>query len=82
MATVAEELTVGRIVGTSPERKEDRALLTGLAKYVDDMSLPGMVWMAIVRSPYAHARIQRVDVSGALAHRDVVAAFSGDELTD
>ena len=82
MTTVAEEVTLGRIVGTSAERKEDTALLTGLAKYIDDMSLPGMVWMAIVRSPYAHARIQSVDVSGALAHRDVIAAYSGADLAD
>jgi aerobic carbon-monoxide dehydrogenase large subunit len=82
MATVVEEVTVGRIVGTSAERKEDTALLTGLARYVDDISLPGMVWMAVVRSPYAHARIQSVDVTGALAHRNVIAAFSGAELAD
>src|SRR5436309_12268182 len=37
------------------------ALLTGQAKFVDDMSLPGMVWMAVVRSPYAHAGITSVD---------------------
>src|SRR5207249_552322 len=80
MATVSKEITLGRIVGTSPERKEDAALLTGLAKYIDDMSVPGMVWMALVRSPYAHARIRSVDVSGALAHRDVIAAFSGEDL--
>jgi aerobic carbon-monoxide dehydrogenase large subunit len=82
MATVVEETTVGRIVGSPVERKEDAALLTGLAKYVDDMSLPGMVWMAVVRSPYAHAQITRVDVTGALAHRDVIAAFSGAELAE
>jgi carbon-monoxide dehydrogenase large subunit len=82
MTTVAEEVTLGQIVGTSPERKEDAALLTGLARYVDDMSLPGMVWMTVVRSPYAHARIGDVDVSGALAHRDVIAAFSGADLVD
>jgi aerobic carbon-monoxide dehydrogenase large subunit len=82
MATVVEETTVGRIVGTPVERKEDTALLTGVAKYVDDMTLPGMVWMAVVRSPYAHARITRVDVTGALAHRDVIAAFSGAELAE
>jgi len=82
MATVVEEVTVGRIVGTSAGRKEDTALLTGLARYVDDITLPGMVWMAVVRSPYAHARIRSVDVTGALAHRDVIAAFSGAELAD
>src|SRR5439155_1743543 len=42
----------------------------------------GMVWMAVVRSPYAHARIAMVNVDGALAHRGVIAAFSGDDLAD
>ncbi len=81
MATITE-LEVGRVVGVPLDRKEDAALLTGQAKFIDDMSLPGMVWMAVVRSPYAHARIRSVDVSGALAHRDVVAAFTGEELAD
>ena len=81
MATITE-LEVGRIVGAPLERKEDAALLTGQAKFVDDMSLPGMVWMAVVRSPYAHARIANVNVDGALAHRGVIAAFSGEELAD
>ena len=78
MATVEQDITLGRIVGTPVERKEDLALLTGQAKFVDDMSLPGMVWMAVVRSPYAHAGITSVDVTPALAHRGIIAAFSGD----
>src|SRR3989440_8395628 len=82
MATVERDVTLGRIVGTPVERKEDAALLTGQAKFVDDMSLPGMVWMALVRSPYAHARITNVDVTPALAHRGVITAFSGEELAD
>src|SRR5712691_9428093 len=82
MATVEQDITLGRIVGTPVGRKEDTALLTGQAKFVDDMSLPGMVWMAVVRSPYAHARITSVDVTPALAHRGVIAAFSGEELVD
>src|SRR5919204_4723366 len=80
MAPITEDVTIGRIVGAPVARKEDITLLTGQAVYVDDMSLPGMVWMALVRSPYAHARIASVDVSGALAHRDVIAAFSGEDL--
>ena len=80
MATVERDITLGRIVGTPVERKEDTALLTGQAQFVDDMSIPGMVWMAVVRSPYAHARIKSVDVTPALAHRGVIAAFSGEEL--
>ena len=82
MATTITELEVGRVVGAPVERKEDAALLTGQAKFVDDMSLPGMVWMAVVRSPYAHARIANVNVDGALAHRGVTAAFSGEDLAD
>src|SRR5881398_591629 len=82
MATVEQDVTLGRIVGTPVGRKEDAALLTGQAKFVDDMSLPGMVWMAVVRSPYAHARITSVDVTPALAHRGVIGAFSGEELAD
>ena len=45
-------------IGARVKRKEDAALLTGRGTYVDNMSLPGMVWLAIVRSPYAHARIK------------------------
>src|SRR3989440_3820161 len=82
MATVEQEITLGRIVGTPVERKEDLALLTGQAKFIDDMSLPGMAWMAVVRSPYGHARITNVDVTPALAHRGVITAFSGEELAD
>src|SRR5205823_11071698 len=60
--------------------KEDPELITGQARYVDDLTVPGMVWMALVRSPYAHARINAVDVSKALAAEGVVAAYSGEDL--
>jgi carbon-monoxide dehydrogenase large subunit len=69
-------------IGVSIPRKEDPALLTGQARFVDDLTLPGMVWMAVVRSPYAHARITGVDVSKALAAPGVVGAFSGQDLAD
>jgi aerobic carbon-monoxide dehydrogenase large subunit len=81
MAT-ATEIQVGRIVGTPVARKEDLKLVTGQAQFVDDISLPGMVWLALVRSPYAHARIVNVDIGGALAHSGVVTAFTGEELAD
>ena len=71
-----------QLVGARVKRREDAALLTGRGTYVDNMSLPGMVWLAIVRSPYAHARIKRVDVAAARAAEGVVAAFSGAELAD
>jgi carbon-monoxide dehydrogenase large subunit len=67
-------------IGTPVLRKEDPELLTGQAHFVDDLTVPGMVWMALVRSPYAHARIKAVDVSKALTADGVVAAYSGEDL--
>ncbi len=69
-----------RLVGAPVKRKEDRPLLTGRGSYVDNMALPGMVWMAVVRSPYAHARIARIDLDEARAAEGVVAAFTGADL--
>jgi carbon-monoxide dehydrogenase large subunit len=69
-----------RVVGTPVLRKEDPELITGQGKYADDLVVPGMLWMHVVRSPFAHARINRVDVSAALAMDGVVAAFSGEDL--
>ena len=69
-----------RYVGQGVLRKEDPELVTGQARYIDDLTLPGMVWMTVVRSPHAHARIRKVDVSAALARPGVVAAFTGEDL--
>ena len=74
--------TESRVTGTPVLRKEDPELLTGQGKYADDLSAPGVLWMHVVRSPYAHARIGRVDLSKALAMPGVVAAFSGQDLAD
>ncbi|HEY2372277.1 MAG TPA: xanthine dehydrogenase family protein molybdopterin-binding subunit [Gaiellaceae bacterium] len=76
------EVVVGRIIGTPVERKEDKKLLQGQAQWVDNMKLPGMVFLGIVRSPYAHARIVSVDVQPALAHAGVIAAWSGEDLDE
>ncbi len=69
-----------KYVGTSVLRKEDPELITGQAVYTDDLVVPGMLWMEVVRSPYAHAKINGVDLSKALAMPGVVAAFSGEDL--
>ncbi len=69
-------------IGQAVLRKEDAGLLTGQTRFVDDLTVPGMVWMAVVRSPYGHARIRGVDVARARAARGVVAAFSGADLAD
>ena len=70
----------GGYIGADVPRKEDAKLLRGEGRYVDNLTVPGMVWMAVVRSPFAHARITKVDVSKAAAADGVVAAFSAADL--
>jgi carbon-monoxide dehydrogenase large subunit len=60
-------------LGTSLLRKEDAKFIRGQGSYIDDIKLPGMLFGAIVRSPYAHARIKAIDKSKALACPGVVA---------
>ena len=80
--TVTESPFTGGIVGESRLRREDSALLTGEAKFIDDLQIPGALWVACVRSPHAHARIGGIDASAALAIKGVVAVYSGDDLAD
>ena len=80
--TVTESPFTGGIVGESRLRSEDPALLTGEAKFIDDLQIPGALWVACVRSPHAHARIGGIDASAALAIDGVVAVYSGDDLAD
>ena len=54
-------------MGTSLLRKEDAKFIRGQGSYIDDIKLPGMLFGAVVRSPYAHARIKSIDKSNALA---------------
>ncbi len=56
-----------RILGSGIKRREDPRLVTGQAKYTDDIVLPGMVYLSVVRSPYAHARIKRIETKKAAA---------------
>ncbi|MEV4801835.1 xanthine dehydrogenase family protein molybdopterin-binding subunit [Nonomuraea sp. NPDC049421] len=67
-------------VGRPRRRKEDARLLTGRTQWTDNLSRPGMLHVMFLRSPMAHARITRVDVSGARDLPGVVAAFSGQDL--
>jgi carbon-monoxide dehydrogenase large subunit len=68
------------VLGTRLLRREDPALLTGEAKYTNDLDLPGALHLAVLRSPYAHARIISVDLSAAKAAPGIVAAYSGADL--
>jgi carbon-monoxide dehydrogenase large subunit len=71
---------VGAEVGRARRRKEDTRLVTGRTTWTDNIQLPGMLYVAFLRSPMANARITRVDVSPALSRPGVVAAFSGRDL--
>ena len=80
MTAVAAEPGAGSEVGKARARKEDARLVTGQTNWTDNIKLPGMVHMAFLRSPLAHARIARVDVSAARAMPGVIAAFSGADF--
>ena len=69
-------------VGRARRRKEDARLVTGRTQWTDNIQLPGMLHVAFLRSPMAHARITRVDVSAARGRPGVVAAFSGRDFAD
>ena len=71
-----------RHIGRPLRRKEDRRLITGRTRWTDNIQIPGLLHMAIVRSPIAHARINRIDVSPALERPGVIAAFSAADLGD
>jgi carbon-monoxide dehydrogenase large subunit len=69
-----------RFFGAPIKRNEDRKLLTGQALFIDDVELPGMLHVAFLRSQVANARINSIDVSGALKCEGVVAAYIADDL--
>src|SRR5260370_28115984 len=69
-------------MGQSMKRVEDPRLIKGIASYVDDILLPGMLHASFVRSPYAHARINRINTDSARAAPGVVGVFTGTEGND
>jgi aerobic carbon-monoxide dehydrogenase large subunit len=68
------------LFGSGIRRREDPRLLTGRGVFTDDLKLPGLTYAAILRSPYAHARLTRIDTAGARALPGVVAVFTGRDL--
>ena len=67
------------VFGSGIRRREDPRLVTGTAAYTDDISFPGMVYAAILRSPHAHARIVNIDTRNARTAPGVVAVFTGKD---
>jgi carbon-monoxide dehydrogenase large subunit len=72
----------GSFVGARLKRKEDGRFLTGRGRYLDDVPIAGTLHAAIVRSPHAHARIERVDATAALALPGVVSVLSLADLPE
>lgn len=74
------DVRYAKLTGSAIRRKEDPEILLGEARYTQDVTLPGMLYAAILRSPYAHARIRKIDLSRALALPGVVAGLTGADL--
>ena len=79
MATELAEATT-ELIGAPIKRVEDPRLVTGAAKYLDDLKLPGMAHVAIVRSPHAHARIRGIRTERAAASPGVIGVFTGADF--
>lgn len=77
--TMTENRT-STVIGTRMLRREDPALLTGEGKFTNDLNIPGALHLAVLRSPYAHAKIISIDTSAAQALPGVVAVYTGAEL--
>src|SRR6188508_1328286 len=73
------ERTLPKLVGEPIKRREDPRLISGLGTYVDDIKLPGMLHMSIVRSTHAHARITKIDTAAAKAADGVSLVMTGVE---
>jgi carbon-monoxide dehydrogenase large subunit len=82
MASQAEQSVEDSIqgIGCSRKRKEDPRFIQGKGNYVDDIKLPGTLFMDVVRSPYAHARIKSINKDAALALPGVHAVLTADDL--
>ena len=69
-----------RVFGSGIRRREDPRLISGAARYTDDITLPGMLHAAILRSPHAHARIAGIETARAKSAPGVVAVFTSEDI--
>src|SRR3954453_6904480 len=75
-------MAIANMVGASVRRHEDPKLVAGAGTYIDDIKLPGMLYVGIVRSPYAHARIKNVDLGALTGKNSVAGKLTGKELRE
>jgi carbon-monoxide dehydrogenase large subunit len=80
--TTTEAPAATGVIGQRRLRREDPALLTGEARFANDLNIPGALHLAVLRSPHAHARITSIDTAGAAAADGVVAVYTGADLAD
>jgi carbon-monoxide dehydrogenase large subunit len=80
MTTTAEPTTTAAEFGRSRTRKEDARLITGRTRWTDNIALPGMLHLAVVRSPVAHARITSIDVDDARSLPGVIGVYTARDL--
>ena len=73
-------MAVARLVGARIQRREDPRLITGHGRYVDDVKQDAALHMAVVRSPYAHAAIRRLEATAARALPGVEAVYTAAEF--
>src|SRR5262245_19105896 len=67
-------------IGQAVTRFEDPRLLRGEGRFIEDINLPGQVYMYLLRSPHAHARVRAIDTAAALAAHGVIAVFTAADL--
>jgi len=79
-AMMADKAQPMAYIGQSLRRREDMKFVTGNGRYVDDIKLPGMLFLAILRSPHAQALITGVDLSAARVADGVRLAIGGTDL--
>ncbi len=78
--TMTDPAQQEQIIGKRRIRREDPKLLSGENRFADDLVVPGALHLVVVRSPHAHARIQRIDVNAAKSMPGVVGVFTGKDL--
>mgnify|MGYP001552485973 CR=1 FL=1 len=71
-----------KLIGKAVPRREDLRFLTGRGQYTDDITLPQQSYGVFVRSPYAHARLTKVDIAAAQAAPGVLGVFTGEQFKD
>jgi carbon-monoxide dehydrogenase large subunit len=77
---MAAPIKTPRMMGQPVKRREDPRLITGAGQYLDDITFPGLLHLAVVRSPYGHARVNGIDASEALKLPGVVAVYTAKDI--